>query len=390
MPKAEPNSSAAGFTIEEQSPAPEGAAAVLTLKGQWVINRLAGVADRLRTALKSFKKISIRSADIETLDTAGAYTLRSIIGDRLDGAIFADQAKFASLYELVGAGTEASANNQTETVVRRPFWHHPAYFSMVDLGRMIERFSRQMIDQSVFMGHVITELMLAIVRPHRVRLAPLVNIMQRAGLEAIMIVSLTNFFVGGVLAFLGILQLQQFGVSVYTVDLVCIGVLREFAPVIAAVLMAGRSASSFAAEIGSMKMNQEIDAMRVMGIDPYEALVLPRVIGMTLMMPLVTFIGALAGMCGGMAVVWGVLGLGPSFFIQRLTDYVPFVNLFVGIIKTPFFAATIAIVGCRMGMNVKEDVISLGRQVTTAVVHAIFIVFMIDAVFAILFNGFNF
>ncbi len=390
MPKAEPTPSVAGFTIECQDAAPQGAAADLVLTGQWVIGRLAGMADRLAAALKGVSAVRVRSDQLQSLDTAGAFTLRNAIGDRLNGDAFAGQDNFARLYELVATGTTDTTTYQTDAAASRPFWHHPAYFSMVDLGRLIERFGRQLVEQSVFMGHVITLLMIAIVKPRTVRLAPLVNIMQRAGLEAIMIVSLTNFFVGAVLAFLGILQLQQYGVSVYTVDLVCIGVLREFAPVIAAVLMAGRSASAFAAEIGSMKMNQEIDAMRVMGIDPYGALVLPRVIAMTVMMPLVTFIGAIAGMLGGMCVVWSSLGLGPAFFIQRLSDYVPFVNLFVGEIKTPFFAATIAIVGCRMGMNVKEDVVSLGRQVTTAVVHAIFIVFMIDAVFAILFNGFNF
>ena len=390
MPKAEPNPSAAGFRIERQDAASPDAATDLVLTGQWVISRLSGMADRLRAALQGASAVRVRSDQLQALDTAGAFTLRNAVGDRLSGDIFTGQDNFARLYDLVAAGTADTTTYQADTVARRPFWHHPAYFSMVDLGQAIERFGRNLVEQSVFMGHVITLLMIAIVKPRSVRLAPLVNIMQRAGLEAVMIVSLTNFFIGGVLAFLGILQLQQYGVSVYTVDLVCIGVLREFAPVVAAVLMAGRSASAFAAEIGSMKMNQEIDAMRVMGIDPYGALVLPRVIAMTLMMPLVTFIGAIAGMAGGMLVVWSSLGLGPAFFIQRLSDYVPFVNLFVGEIKTPFFAATIAIVGCRMGMNVKEDVVSLGRQVTTAVVHAIFIVFMIDAVFAILFNGFNF
>jgi len=139
-----------------------------------------------------------------------------------------------------------------------------------------------------------------------------------------------------------------------------------------------------------MKMNQEIDAMRVMGIDPYEALVLPRVVALVIMTPLVTFIGTLAGLLGGSLAIWGSLGLGPQYFVQRMYDYVPTVNLFVGMIRTPVFAVTIAVVGCRLGMSVKDDVISLGRQVTKAVVQSIFLIFMIDAIFAMLFNGFTF
>lgn len=139
-----------------------------------------------------------------------------------------------------------------------------------------------------------------------------------------------------------------------------------------------------------MKMNQEIDAMRVMGIDPYEALVLPRVVALTIMTPLITFVGMIAGMFGGALAIWGTLGMGPQYFVTRMYDFVPSVNLFVGMVKTPFLAITIAVVGCRMGMTVKDDVISLGRQVTTAVVQAIFLVFMIDAIFAMLFNGFVF
>ena len=127
-----------------------------------------------------------------------------------------------------------------------------------------------------------------------------------------------------------------------------------------------------------------------MGIDPFEALVVPRMFALLVMTPLVTFIGMMAGLIGGALAVWVSLGSGPVLFVQRLYDYVPSVNLFVGMIKTPVFAATIAIIGCRLGMSVKPDVISLGRQVTKSVVQTIFAVFMIDAIFAILFNGFMF
>ncbi len=362
----------------------------LTVTGQWVIAELHGFAVRLRAQLAGKETITVESSGLEALDTAGAFLLHSMIGDRLDGEIFASQDKFRHLYELTGTYKPEGVALDTSSEQPRTFWHNPVAGLMVRIGRLMESFWEHFIAQSVFIGHITTLFLLSIVNPKRIRWPALINLMQRAGLESIPIVTLTNFFVGGVLAFLMVLSLKQYGGAVFAIDFVSIGVLREFAPVIAAVLIAGRSASSFAAEIGAMKMNQEIDAMRVMSIDPYEALVLPRVMALVIMTPLITFLGAIAGMAGGAVVIWGVLQLAPGYFLQRLYDYVPFVNFFVGIVRTPVFAATIAVVGCRMGMTVKEDVISLGRKVTTAVVQSIFLVFMIDAVFSILFNGFTF
>ena len=362
----------------------------LILKGQWVITELHGFAVRLRAQLNKAQHIIVDSTQLETLDTAGALLLRTIIGDRVEGDLFKGQDKFVQIYALTETTSKEGVALDKDTGPKPTFWSNPVAGLMVRIGKAMETFWEHFIAQSVFIGHVTTLFLLSIVNPRRIRWPALINIMQRAGLEAIPIVTLTNFFVGAVLAFLMVLSLRQYGGAVFAIDFVSIGVLREFAPVIAAVLIAGRSASSFAAEIGAMKMNQEIDAMRVMGIDPYEALVLPRVLALCLMTPLITFLGAIAGMLGGAVVIWAVLQLSPGYFLQRLYDYVPFENFFVGIIRTPVFAATIAIVGCRMGMTVKEDVISLGRKVTTAVVQSIFLVFMIDAVFAILFNGFTF
>ncbi len=385
--------SKADFKIES----PDSGAAVLRLKGQWVITQLQGLSARLDQALQGHDKVKVDTGELESLDTAGAYLLRLSLDDRADGEVFPDQESYARLYALVSAPAEEAieAGEGQEKPGRLSFWaspffHHPVFTSLSHLGELVIGFWREFIAQSIFMGHVITLILRSVLRPSRIRWAALFSLMQRAGVDAIPIVVLTNFFVGGVIAFLGIVQLRQFGVSVFAVELVGIAVFREFAPLIAAVLLSGRSASSFAAEIGSMKMNQEIDAMEVMSIDPYEALVLPRLLAMIIMMPLVSFIGAIAGLCGGAVVVWSVLHFGPTYFVQRISDYVPFVNFFVGMIKTPVYAAIIALIGCRRGLTVKEDVISLGRQVTTAVVHSIFIIFMFNALFAILFNNLNF
>ena len=161
---------------------------------------------------------------------------------------------------------------------------------------------------------------------------------------------------------------------------------RRLVPsIITAVLLAGRSASSFAAEIGSMKMNQEIDAMRVLGVDPFEALVLPRFLALLFTIPLLTFVAAIAGLCGGMIVTWGVLGLSPDFFLARLVDEVGITHFWVGLSKAPVMAIIIAGIGCRQGMEVGVDVESLGRRVTAAVVHAIFSIILIDAIFAVIY-----
>jgi phospholipid/cholesterol/gamma-HCH transport system permease protein len=392
MSKAPPPAIKADFTLTapEKGDAKGDSVAVLNLTGQWIVTRLEGLSSRLASALKKHDKVHITGDGLDALDTAGAFTVRQAVADKLDGDIFPDNENYARIYALVTTCKGDVDAYEQDNPGQQKFWLHPVYYVLEHLGRLMSAFGRGFINQSVFMGHVITMWMLSVIRPSRIRWAALFNIMQRAGLESLPIVFVTNMFVGATLAFLLVLTLKQFGAAVFAVDMVAIGVLREFGPLIAAVLISGRSASAFAAEIGSMKINQEIDAMRVMGIDPYEALVLPRVIALVIMMPLITFVGMMAGMLGGALAIWGSLGNGPAFFVQRLYDYVPSVNLFVGMIKTPFLAITIAVVGCRMGMVVKNDVISLGRQVTTAVVQSIFLVFMIDAVFAMLFNGFVF
>ena len=379
--------SKADFTID--APAEGSGAPVLSLKGQWVLTQLNGVAARLRQAMAGDRHIRVASDGLEGLDTAGAFILRSAIEGRVDGEVFAGHEKYRRLYDLVGARAPEISGYHRERAQTRRFWHHPVFYLLVDTGRKTMGFWKEAAAHTVFMGHVITLLLIAVGAPLRMRWAALVNIMQRAGVDAIGIVVVTNAFIGGVLAFLGVIELQQFGVAIYAVETVGVAVMREFAPVVTAVLLAGRSASSFAAEIGSMKMNQEIDAMEVMNIDPYEALVLPRTLAMMLMTPLVTFLGVMAGLVGGALVIWTVLGLGPQSFISRMADNVPFQHFWVGLVKTPCFAAIIALVGCRRGLTVKGDVISLGRQVTTAVVHAIFLIFMLDAIFAVVFQQFD-
>ncbi len=248
----------------------------------------------------------------------------------------------------------------------------------MDLGR-------DLLDTLAFAGHLLVVLGRAIANPRRVRWAAVVSQMERAGLDALPIVAITSFFIGAVVGLLGANMLRQFGAEVFAVELIGIAVLREFNIIITAVLLAGRSASSFAAELGSMKMNQEIDAMHVLGVDPFEALVFPRFFALLFTIPLLTFVATLAGLLGGLVVIWSVLDLGPTFFLQRLIDNVGVQQFWIGLSKAPVMAAVIAGIGCRQGLEVGGDVESLGRRVTAAVVHAIFAIIMIDAAFALMY-----
>jgi len=379
----------ADFTLNSADKGPDGAVseATLRLSGDWRVVSMAGLALRLFKAIRKYKHLKLDTQSISHMDTAGAHLIGHAIKGRVSEEPFLDQPHFRNLYDLVRNVTEPveAQHQHIETENKKVFGPVLRLFNKIGYATVIG--GREIGSVLVFLGHLVSSFLRSLINPRRFRLIALFSMMQRYGLEAIPIVGATNIFVGGVIGFLGVLQLQQFGASVFAIDMLGTAILREFGPVIAAVLFAGRSASSFAAELGSMKMNQEIDAMRVLNIDPFEALVLPRVLAMVIMVPLVSFVGAMVGLLGGMLVIWFALGYSPEFFIQRIYDNVPFVDYFVGLVKTPFFAATIAIIGCHCGLNVKDDVISLGRQVTKAVVQAIFALFLINALFAVMFRG---
>jgi phospholipid/cholesterol/gamma-HCH transport system permease protein len=368
--------SPADFDIE---PGPEGPTA--TISGCWTAEHTGDAAVRLAQGLRGERRVGFDLTPVERLDTAGAYSLIRAAGPAFDLDRVKGRPATLRLMKLVG---EAARN---KAVVRPP----PTGFHelTIRIGKGVVNVALEGLETMVFLGHLLVVLGRTMVNlvshPKRVRWAALVSLVERAGLDAIPIVAVTSFFIGAVIALLGINQLRQFGAEVFSVELIGIAVLREFGIVITAVLLAGRSASAFAAELGSMKMNQEIDAMQVLGVDPFEALVFPRFGALLIAIPLLTFVAVLAGLFGGLVVVWNVLGLGPSFFLQRIVDNVGIENFWVGLSKAPIMAAVIAGIGCRQGLEVGVDVESLGRRVTAAVVHAIFAIIMIDAAFALMY-----
>jgi phospholipid/cholesterol/gamma-HCH transport system permease protein len=236
-----------------------------------------------------------------------------------------------------------------------------------------------------FLGLVIARLARTLLHPRQLRLTALVHHMEEVGLNAVPIVALMGFLIGIVLAFQGATQLRQFGAEVFVVDLIAISILRELGILLTAIIVAGRTASAFTAAIGSMKMRQEIDAMQVLGLDPVELLVLPRLIALVILLPVLGLLANLAGLFGGGLMAWTQLGISPGLFRTQLLAATGADQLLVGLSKAPVFAVVIAVVGCHQGLLVGGDAESLGRRTSRAVVLAIFLVIVMDALFSVFF-----
>jgi len=360
----------------------DGAAAKLRLSGDWSTTGVGRQGDRLQADLAGRAVIALDLAELGRFDTAGALAIAQATTASIPEAAWSDRPEAGRIYAMVyKLDRESCAPPRRANAFTRTF---------AKIGLGVYDFLAEAMLSFAFLGRLIVAVGSALKHPGAIRWPAWFSQAERSGLDAIPIIAVTNFFIGAVIAFLGANLLTQFGAGVFTVQLVAVSVLREFAVVITSVLLAGRSASSFAAEIGSMRMNQEVDAMQVMGVNPFQALVIPRLAAMVLMLPLLTFVGMVSGLFGGMLVTWSELAYGPSFFIQRITeDPMMDTHLMVGLVKAPVFAVVVAAIGCRQGMSVAGDVESLGRRVTAAVVQAIFAIIFLDAVFAMIFLELN-
>jgi phospholipid/cholesterol/gamma-HCH transport system permease protein len=349
----------------------------LRLTGDWTATELGRISRRLDAELRERPIYAVDLTYLGRFDTAGALAIVQAGNCVLPPSAWAQRPGAGRTYAMVEKLERESAGPPRQS----PAWVR----SFGKVGRGVEDILDEATLSMAFLGRLMVAAGSAL-RPGRIRWPAWVSQIERAGLDAIPIVATTNFFIGAVIAYLGANLLTQFGAGVYTVQLVAVATLRELAVLITAILLAGRSSSSFAAEIGSMRMNQEVDAMQVMGVNPFQALVIPRLAAMLVMLPLLTFIGMVGGMLGGMLVTWSELSYGPSFFVQRVTEDPNMgKHLLVGMIKAPVFAVVIAAIGCRQGMAVSGDVESLGRRVTAAVVQAIFAIIFLDALFAMIF-----
>jgi phospholipid/cholesterol/gamma-HCH transport system permease protein len=369
-------STAADFHLETRA-----SEVVAVLTGDWTAVSMGRAAERLADSLARQSKAIVDLTGVGRCDTSGAFEVQRAVRRLGEAASIVAPPEVERLFAMVAAATRAPLKPVPSL--------HPLHDLFDRIGRGVVDVGLNLFDILVFNGHLLVAIGRALRNPARVRWAAVFALAERAGLDAIPIVATTTFFIGAVVGLLGANLLRQFGAQVFAVELIGISVLREFNVLITALLLAGRSASAFAAEIGSMKMNQEIDAMQVLGIDPFDALVFPRFLALLFTIPLLVFVATLAGLAGGLVVTTSVLHLNPTVFFQRLTDNVGITHFWVGMSKAPVMAVVIAGIGCRQGLDVGGDVESLGRHVTAAVVQAIFSAILIDAVFALIYMKLN-
>jgi len=254
------------------------------------------------------------------------------------------------------------------------------------IGRQTTNILRAGLDHLNFMGETLAAFIDVLRSPRQLRLRELTTQLEQACLNALPVVVLVTLLIGVVFAYLLGLQAEQYGANIFVVDGVGIGMSREFAPIIVAVIIAGRSGAAFTAQLGSMRLTEEIDAIRTLGLAPMQVLVVPRVLALLLAMPLLTFVGLVAGLAGAALVADAMLDIPPAAFAERLHGALDIKHVYAGLIKTPFFALTIAIIGCRLGMHVGRDTRAVGLATTSTVVQSIVSVILLDAAFAVMFQ----
>ena len=359
----------------DQMSAEEGGGETYKVTGSLTINRAATTAREIEAASDP---LTIDLAGVEKMDTIGAWLVYRTVRDR--GA------------RVVGAGPDAEKLLSQVAEADRPTRVRPETaggFTRVlgEIGGWIAEIGTTLVGLLGFFGATLAGFANIIRRPKRFRFNAVVQRFDVVGVRALGIIGLMSFLIGVVVGQQGAVQLEQFGAEVFTINLIGRITVRELGTLMTAIMVAGRSGSAFAAQLGTMKITEEIDAMRTIGVSPIEALVIPRMIAAVVMMPLLAFWAMLMSLLGGGMFVWFELGIPPLTFIQRLQEVVPETDLWIGLIKAPVFGFIIALTGCFQGMLVQGNSEEVGMRTTTAVVQSIFLVIVLDAVFAVFFSS---
>jgi len=359
---------------------------VYALTGAWTLSagaRLERQADALVGGARDASRATLDISDIEGLDTAGAWILdrtrqsltdmgveATLVGARPEHAILLREARY----------------RPTEEPARRGM-HSPVAL-LADVGESVYGAGVDLLDGLAFLGRLVVVAIRVAAHPRRWRFTSAAFHLEMFSLRSAPIILMINFFVGAIVAQQGVFQLSRFGASSLTVDLVGILTLRELGVLLTAIMVAGRTGSAITAEIGAMNMREELDAMRVMALDPLEVLILPRVIALIVALPILTFLADFAALFGGMCVTW-FYGVTPQAFITELQSPQSLMRFEIGMFKAPFLALTIAIIAAAEGFAVKGSAESLGSRVTASVVKSIFMVIVLDGVFAVFFAAIN-
>jgi phospholipid/cholesterol/gamma-HCH transport system permease protein len=354
---------------------------VIRLRGHWIATRLNRVESRLAPrALPSAAELTLDLSGVARLDTAGAWLIQRLLADRRGAGRKIDthgaSEHVAAMLELVAAQTDPREAPATRK--------HPGLLEKI--GRESVTVLNIGYEFLSFVGEGTMTTLRAFAVPRRLRPRMLLKTIEQAGVNALPIVGLLSFLIGVVIAYQSAVFLRQYGANVFLADLVGISMARELAPLMTAIIVAGRTGSAFTAQIGTMMVTDEVDAIRAMGIRPLEVLVTPKMLGLIVALPLLTLFADAMGVLGGMVIGRTVLDISAAAFLDRLAQAVSVSSYLVGLAKAPIFAAVIAAVGCYQGFKVRGSAESVGQRTTMSVVQSIFLVIVLDAVFSVLFN----
>jgi phospholipid/cholesterol/gamma-HCH transport system permease protein len=363
---------------------PIGNALELRPAGAWTAanaEALEVLSDSIAGELDTAGAVRLDMAEVRELDTLGAWLLEKILRRAAASGHPPDVVGIADNY--AGLIEEVHHVNRRNAIAAPTL--NPVLAKLNDIGRGTIGAGEDIAVFLQMLGSLFLALTGVLRRPNSLRLTSLVYQFYRVGFQAIPIMVLITFLIGAIIAQQGFFHFRKFGADSYVVDMVGILVLRELGVLIVAIMVAGRSGSAYTAELGSMKMREEIDALSTMGLDPVEVLILPRIVALICALPILSFIGSMAALYGGGLVAQFYGGMGPAIYIARLHDAVSVTSFEVGIVKAPFMALAIGVVACSEGLRVKGSAESLGKQTTTSVVKSIFLVIVLDGMFAVFF-----
>jgi phospholipid/cholesterol/gamma-HCH transport system permease protein len=355
----------------------------LSAGGSWTAEYAGAIEPQVIAATRGIdaRSILINLSRIEYLDTYGAWlierALRSWTSQGRDARLIGLREDYRGLFEKVHAGTQklAPPSPRPNSIVATL---ESVGVTMATVGADLVLFAQMLGSTMVALGRVL-------LRPASFRLTSMVFQLERVCWRAVPIILLITLLIGAILAQQGIFHFRKFGADIYVVDMVGILVLREIGVLIVSIMVAGRSGSAYTAELGSMKMREEIDALQTMGFDPIEVLVVPRIVALIIGVPILTFLGSMAALYGGGVVSWLYGGIAPDIFLSRLKETITIDTFAIGMIKAPFMALVIGVVACVAGLKVRGSAESLGLQTTASVVESIFLVIVLDGLFAIFF-----
>ena len=365
---------AASYTSDDGNTGDGETGRTLRLSGDWVIARVGKLSHDLRGE-SGLSTIDL--SGVTHMDTVGAWLIHRTAVDT-----GADITGASSNAERLLAEVRAADRPDSEPQPR----YNGILRALDELGDAVVIALGSLKGLVAFFGRLVRAFFAVIIHPRRIAWRELITRFEVIGVRALGIIGLMSFLIGIVIAQQGSVQLRQFGAEVFTVNLIGRLTFRELGVLMTAIMVAGRSGSAFAAQLGTMKLTEEIDAMRTIGVSPAEALVLPRMIATILMMPLLGFYASIMALIGGGLFVWLVMDMPPITYIQRIREVVPITDFYVGMVKAPVFGAIIALAGCYQGMQVEGNAEEVGKRTTAAVVQAIFMVIVLDAFFAVFFS----